>query len=210
MTRLLTLACLFTLSFSTVSLAQAPRAKAAKKLAAITLTSFTQRSDMEYMLLATNKTGSMQKEMNEAGAEGYHFEGTMGGQTAVGGNESVVIMGRPKGGKTTASYQYKLLATNKTSTMQKEMNQVAAAGFIFKGQTVFETTFGGKEVVVLMELAKDSDVKEEYQLLATTKTSSMQKEMNQAAAQGFLYCGITVAETSFGGKELVVIMRRPR
>ena len=210
MTRLLTLACLLTLSFSTFSLAKTPRAKAAKKLTAITLTSFTQRSDMEYMLLATNKTGSMQKEMNEAGVEGYHFEGTMGGQTSVGGNEAIVIMGRPKGGKTTASYQYKLLATNKTSTMQKEMNQVAAAGFIYKGQTVFETTFGGKEVVVLMELAKDSDIKEEYQLLATTKTSSMQKEMNQTATQGYSFCGITVAETSFGGKELVVIMRRPR
>lgn len=210
MTRLLTLFCLFTLSVFTVSLAQTPRAKAAKKLASITITPFVQRGEMEYMLLATNKTGSMQKEMNEAGVEGYHFEGTMGGQTAVGGNESIVIMGRPKGGKTTASYQYKLLATNKTSTMQKEMNQAAAAGFIYKGQTVFETTFGGKEVVVLMELAKDSETKEEYQLMATTKTSTMQKEMNQVAAQGFLYCGITVAETAFGGKELVVIMRRPR
>ena len=210
MTRLLTFFCLLTLSVSTVSLAKTPRSKAAKKLAAITITPFVQRGEMEYMLLATNKTSSMQKEMNDAGVEGYHFEGTMGGQTSVGGNESVVIMGRPKGGKTAASYQYKLLATNKTSTMQKEMNQAAAAGFIFKGQTVFETTFGGKEVVVLMELVKDSDVKEEYQLLATTKTSSMQKEMNQAAAQGFLYCGITLAETAFGGKELVVIMRKAR
>jgi hypothetical protein len=88
------------------------------------------------------------------------------------------------------------------------MNQAAAAGFIYKGQTVFETTFGGKEVVVFMEMG--SGEKEEYQLLATTKTSTMQKEMNQAAAQGFLFCGITVAETAFGGKELVVIMRRPR
>ncbi len=210
MTRLLTLFCLFALSISTVSLAKTPRPKTAKKLPPISSTPFVQRGDMEYMLLATNKTGSMQKEMNDAGVEGYHFEGTMGGQTAVGGNESIVIMGRPKGGKTTASYQYKLLATNKTSTMQKEMNQAAAAGFIYRGQTVFETTFGGKEVVVLMELAKDGETKEEYQLLSTTKTSTMAKEMNQVAAQGFVYCGITVAETAFGGKELVVIMRKPR
>lgn len=210
MTRLLTLFCLFALSISTVSLAKTPRSKTAKKLPPISSTPFVQRGDMEYMLLATNKTSSMQKEMNDAGVESYHFEGTMGGQTAVGGNESIVIMGRPKGGKTTASYQYKLLATNKTSTMQKEMNQAAAAGFIYKGQTVFETTFGGKEVVVLMELAKDGETKEEYQLLSTTKTSTMAKEMNQVAAQGFVYCGITVAETAFGGKELVVIMRKPR
>jgi hypothetical protein len=208
MIRFLTFFCLLTLSVSTVNLAKTPRAKTAKKLASVSITPFVQRSDMEYLLLATNKTGSMQKEMNEAGAEGYHYEGTMGGQTSVGGNEAIVIMGRPKGGKTTASYQYKLLATNKTSTMQKEMNQAAAANFIYRGQTVFETTFGGKEVVVIMEMG--GEVKEEYQLLATTKTSTMQKEMNQVAAQGFLFCGITVAETAFGGKELVVIMRRPR
>ena len=208
MTRLLTLFCLLALSFTTTSLAKPPKAKAAKKIASITLTPFVPRGEMEYLLLATKKTGSMQKEMNEAGAEGYHFEGTMGGETSVGGNETVVILGRPKGGKTEDSYQYKLLATNKTSTMQKEMNQAAAAGFVYKGQSVFETSFGGKEVVVIMEL--HGEAKEEYQLLATTKTSTMQKEMNKVAAQGFFFCGITVAETSFGGKELVVIMRRPR
>lgn len=192
---------LFVLVFSlALPVAAKPKARAA---------TFTPRADMEYVLLATNKTSTMQKEMTEAGAEGYQFEGTMGGETSVGGKESVVIMGRPKGARTTASFQYKLLATNKTSTMQKEMNQVAAAGFLYKGQTVFDTTFGGKEVVVIMELSKTSEEKEEYQLLATTKTSSMQKEMNQAAAQGFTFGGITVAETSFGGKELVVIMRRP-
>ncbi|HEX4946277.1 MAG TPA: hypothetical protein VFZ34_06430 [Blastocatellia bacterium] len=208
MIRLLTLLCLCTLTFSAHSFAKTPRAKAAKKLASVTSTPFVQRDEMEYLLLATKKTSSMQKEMNEAGTEGYRFEGTMGGETSVGGNEAVVIMGRPKSGKTTASYQYKLLATSKTSTMQKEMNQAAAAGFVYKGQTVFESTFGGKEVVVIMEMG--GETKEEYQLLATTKTSTMQKEMNQLATQGYFFCGITVAETAFGGKELVVIMRRPR
>ena len=208
MIRFFTGLCLFALTFSALTFANPPRAKAAKKLPSINNTPFVQRGDMEYVLMATKKTGTMQKEMNEAGAEGYRFEGTMGGETSVGGNEAVVIMGRPKGGKTTASYQYKLLATNKTSTMQKEMNQAAAAGFVYKGQSVFETSFGGKEVVVIMEMG--GETKEEYQLLATTKTSTMQKEMNQIATQGFVFCGLTVAETSFGGKELVVIMRRPR
>jgi hypothetical protein len=207
MLRLLTLLCVLTLSFSSV-VANSLSAMAAKKSASKLTAPSAQPTQMEYLLLATNKTGTMQKEMNEAGAEGYRFEGTMGGETSVGGKEAVVIMSRPKGAKTTESYQYKLLATQKTSTMQKEMNQAAAAGFIYKGQSVFETTFGGKEVVVIMEL-DNIEAKEEYQLLATTKTSTMQKEMNQVTAQGFTFCGITVAETSFGGKELVVIMRRP-
>jgi hypothetical protein len=50
----------------------------------------------------------------------------------------------------------------------------------------------------------------EYLLLATNKTSTMQKELNEAGKSGFIFCGITVAETSFGGKEVVSIMRRPR
>lgn len=208
MTRFLTLFFLLAVSSPIPGWAKPAKRTTAKKITSHAATVFSQRDDMEYVLLATNKTGTMQKEMNEAGAEGYRFEGTMGGETSVGGKESVVIMGRPKGGKTTASYQYKLLATQKTSTMQKEMNQAAAAGFVYKGQSVFETTFGGKEVVVIMEL-DNIEGKEEYQLLATTKTSTMQKEMNQVAAQGFTFCGITVAETSFGGKELVVIMKRP-
>lgn len=202
MTRLLSL---FLIAIFTMTAAQAQRTKGNDSLP----TKFAANGEMEYLLLATKKTSTMQKEMNEAGAEGYRFQGTMGGETAVGGNEAVVIMGRPKGGKTTASFQYKLLATNKTSTMQKEMGQAAEAGFLYCGQSVFETSFGGKEVVVMMELGPEG-IKEDYKLLATTKTSTMQKEINQAAADGYLFCGLTVAETAFGGKELVVIMRRPR
>ena len=46
----------------------------------------------KYLLLATNRTGTMQDELNEAGARGYRFAGTQGGETAFGGREAVVIM----------------------------------------------------------------------------------------------------------------------
>ena len=45
-----------------------------------------------YLLLATNGTGTMQDELDEAGARGYRFAGTQGGETAFGGREAVVIM----------------------------------------------------------------------------------------------------------------------
>lgn len=35
-----------------------------------------------YRLLATNKTSTMQKEMQEAGDAGFHFVAVMGGETA--------------------------------------------------------------------------------------------------------------------------------
>ncbi len=163
---------------------------------------------MEYQVLATSKTSTMEKEMNNAGKEGYYFVGAMGGETSVGGKEAVVLMERPKNGKGKDSFQYALLATNKTSTMQKEMNDAGAKGFLYRGQTVFESKFGGKEVVVFMEKSKENENLEEYLLLATTRTGTMQKELAAAAADGYIYAGVNVAETAFGGKEVVTILRR--
>ena len=101
------------------------------------------------------------------------------------------------------------MATSKTSTMQKEMQQAADRGFDYKGQSVFETAFGGKEVVVIMERDRDAKPeRHEYKLLATSKTSTMQKELIEAGEAGFEFVGMTVAETAFGGKELVTILRR--
>jgi hypothetical protein len=164
---------------------------------------------LEYRVLATQKTSTMQKELNEAGAEGFRFEAVMGGNTGWGGSEAVVVMSRDRAVEKKPRLEYKLLATNKTSTMQKEMQQAANEGFEYKGQTVFETTFGGKEVVIIMERDRDGNSsRHEYKLLATTKTSSMQKELAEAAEAGFQFLGMTVAETAFGGKELVTILRR--
>jgi hypothetical protein len=105
-------------------------------------------------------------------------------------------------------YDYKLLATNKTSTMQKELNGAGAAGFLYAGQTVYDSAFGGREVVVVLERQEGEMATYEYRLLATARTSTMQKEMNEAGRAGFLFCGVTVAETAFGGREVVSILRR--
>ena len=165
----------------------------------------------EYRLLATNRTSTMQKEMTEAAQSGFRFGGVMGGETSFGGSEVVVVMWRDPTADTKARFEYKLLATSKTSTMQKELQQASDAGYEYKGQTVFSTTFGGKEVVVILERDADTRVPLwEYKLLATSKTSTMQKELNEAGAAGFSFVGITVGETAFGGKEVVSILRRPR
>src|SRR5688572_19531447 len=73
---------------------------------------------VDYRLLATNKTSTMTKELNEAAAGGYRFESAMGGETANGGSEVVAIMSRDRRETPKARFEYRLLATNKTSTMQ--------------------------------------------------------------------------------------------
>ena len=169
------------------------------------------RSSSEYRLLATNKTSTMQKELNEAAGAGFRFAGVMGGETAFGGSEVVVVMAKDQAARSNTRFEYKLLATSKTSTMQRELQEASNEGFEYKGQTVFPTTFGGKEVVIILERNPDSrTARYEYKLLATSKTSTMQKELNEVGAAGFEFVGVTVGQTAFGGKEVVSILRRQR
>jgi hypothetical protein len=163
---------------------------------------------VEYRILATNKTSTMQKEMQDAAAAGYRFGGVMGGETSFGGSEVVVVMVRDRSKR---RFDYRLLATNKTSTMQKEMQEAGDAGYEYRGQTVFKSMFGGKEVVVILERNGDAPAKErhEYLLMATKKTSTLQKELSEAGEQGYDFVGLTVAETAIGGSEVVAILRRP-
>ena len=163
---------------------------------------------VEYKVVATNKTSTMQKEMTEAAEAGYRFVGVMGGETSFGGNEVVTLMQKTSGGP--ARFSYKLLATSKTSTMQKELQEAGEAGFEYVGQTVFESLFGGREVAVILERDKDAmDAgKYDYKLIATSKTSTLQKELAELGSAGYQALGMTVAETAMGGAELVVITRR--
>ena len=164
--------------------------------------------EYDYLLLATNRTSTMQEEMQEASDSGYAFVGVMGGDTSFGGSEVVVVMQREP--DSDPRFEYRLLATSKTSTLQKEMQEAGDAGFEYRGQTVFNTTFGGDEPVVILERSRDSANRDlfEYRLLATNRTSTMQDELHNAGLTGFNFVGVTVASTTFGGNEIVDILKR--
>ena len=168
-----------------------------------------QEGGYDYRVLATKKTSTMEKEINEAADAGYQFHSVMGGETSFGGSEAVVVMYKPLVETAPSRKLYKLLAASKTSTMQKEMQELGDEGFEYRGQTVYSSAFGGAEVVVILELDENDPGKRvEYRLLATKKTSTMQKELQEAGEAGFLLRDVTVSKTAFGGTELVCIMRR--
>jgi hypothetical protein len=172
---------------------------------------FSQEPTYGYRILATTKTSTMEKEMNEAAESGFVVAATMGGETAFGGKEAVVVMIKDPARSSEKKRTYKLLATSKTGTMQKEMQQAADEGFVYLGQTVFQSAFGGREVCVIMERdAAGQSGKMQYKLLATSKTSTMQKELQEAGDAGFLIVGMTVGKTAFGGDELVSILQKER
>ena len=163
---------------------------------------------IDYRVLATSKTSTMEKEMNQAGAEGFKFAAVMGGETAGGGSEVVVLM--QKGGDVKGTFRYKLLATSKTSTMQKEMSDAALDGYDYVGQTVFKSAFGGEEVVSIVERGAAPASEFVYKLIATSKTSTLQKEAVELGREGFQALGMTVGKTALGGSELVVIARKKK
>jgi hypothetical protein len=175
-------------------------------LAGVATPAFAQTNT--YRILATSRTSTMQNEMQEAGTDGFRFVAAMGGETAVGGNEVVVMMEKVPG--STARYEYLVLAANRTSTLQKELQQASDAGYEVVGQTVFQSTFGGRETAALLQRSSEAagTVRYEYKLAATSRTSTMQRELQELADQGFEATGLTVGKTAMGGNELVVITRR--
>ena len=160
-------------------------------------------AEYEYLVLATTKTSTMEKELQEAAESGYRFAGAMGGKRVFGGEELVVVMQRDS--DSMPRFEYKLLSTSKTSTMQKELQEAGDAGFAYRGQTTLK-----KESVVILERdrALANLRRFEYRVLATQKTSTMQDELRVTGAAGFDFAGVTVAPTTFGGKEAMVILRR--
>jgi hypothetical protein len=152
-----------------------------------------------YLLLATTKTATMQKELDEAAAAGYRV--IVGSPTS--GGEMVVIL--EKMPNLPQPYEYFLLATIRTSTMQRELNDAAARGFRLLPKTIVakEQPFGAREIVLLMEKAPGATNRYRYLLLATSRTSTMQREMTQAVEDGYE----VVAMVSRG--EHIVILEKP-
>ncbi len=100
-------------------------------------------------LVEMDRTDTMEEELKEAGAGGYRFSATQGGETAFGGREAVVVMERDTSGTT---YRFLLLATSRTGTMQEELNGVPA-DYELVGFTVFSSRFGGNEAAAILQAA---------------------------------------------------------
>ncbi|UCF37768.1 MAG: hypothetical protein JSU96_02565, partial [Acidobacteriota bacterium] len=69
--------------------------------------------------------------------------------------------------------RYLLLATTKTSTMQKELDEASGMGF----RVLMGSPTSGKEMVLLLERLEIPQEAPQYYLLATSRTETMQKEL---------------------------------
>lgn len=154
--------------------------------------------NLQYKLLATKRTSTMQKEMDETAAQGYRI--LVGSPTS--GTEMAMFLSRD--GTVAAPYKYKLLATTRTGTMQKELNEAAENGFRLIPSTMIAKTgmLAGVEIVMIMEQPPRVVKQYEYKLLATSLTSTLQKEVTEAQAAGFVIVGMVSR-----GEHMVVMER---
>ena len=89
---------------------------------------------------------------------------------------------------------------------QDELNEVASQGF----RVVVGSPTSGAEMALLLERAAQPPDVYTYRLLATTRTGTMQRELNEAASEGFRLLPSTMISKSrtFGPDEIVVILER--
>ena len=86
-----------------------------------------------YQLLATTNTNTMQEELDEAASRGFRLlPSTMISKSSMwGGDELVMVLERSPG--EVLRYEYRLLATSRTATLQNEVTQARAEGFDIRG-----------------------------------------------------------------------------
>lgn len=125
----------------------------------------------DYVLHSTVRTGSLQNDLNQSAAKGYELVAI----STYGANN--VLMEKRSPDSLPAPARYLLLATTRTSTMQREINESVAKGYAVVAGS------GGEELVIIME--KVTANVPEYLLLATSRSTTLEKEIKQAAARGF-------------------------
>jgi hypothetical protein len=136
-----------------------------------------------YLLLATTRTGTMLDEVNEAAERSFRVVAA----SRTEDSEVIVAMERAEG-----AYHYRLLATRRTGTLQKELNEAAEAGYRVVPRAVTTKRQIGStdksddgELLVLMEKGPDTPAGVGYIVLATRRTSTLQKEMSETAERGY-------------------------
>lgn len=136
--------------------------------------------DQTYLILSTKKIGTMEKELDEVAAKGFRV--LYGAPT----QQYDMALFLDKIGKNESPYSYKILATSRNKTMEKELNEFAAQGYRLLPRTiVFKQGFLTAELVMVMERAANSNKKYEYKLVEAFKETKLHKKIEEAISSGY-------------------------
>ena len=131
----------------------------------------------DYVFLDTEKTSTLQRELQEAADNGYRLVSSSGSW----GRPTVILekVLEPD------PIEYLLLATAKTGTLQGEITEAAAHGY--RLTSVFEN--GDEALVVMQRAPGQADPTHEYVVLGTKRLDTMEEEFLSAATNGFKLVG---------------------
>ncbi len=175
-----------------------PKAFGSSTMGALLKKPANSEAKYEYKVLAATRIGTLENEFKAAASDGYDFRGIIEtGRVFIGG-ETLIVMERETGQKTARS-EYLFLNTKKESTLEKEMDGAASQGYVPVGFTrsedrsVKQQMFGimaGSNLELTMILGRNRETPaaqmgREYKVLTTLKRGTMEKEMNQAAKEGY-------------------------
>jgi hypothetical protein len=145
----------------------------------------------EYRFVSTNKVSTMEKELNELAAQGFHLERV---SKSLLGDDMAALVSRDSSSSATNAvgprFEYKVLATRRAGTMEKEITEAAAQGYEIRGLTSMfrpgiALLIGDETAVVLERPAGEAARRFDYKLLSTRREKTMQKELDAAIASGF-------------------------
>ena len=146
-----------------------------------------------YLLLATERTSTLQEEINQAAARGFRVVAA----SPSDGSEAIVLLEQTKG-----TYQYQLLAATRVGTLQREISDAAEAGYRIVPRAVVRK---GDELLVLLEKGPEGPAKARYLVLSTERTGTLQKEISQASIDGY-----TLVALASRGEHVAILERGTR
>lgn len=136
--------------------------------------------DQNYLILSTKRIQTMEKELDEVAAKGFRV---LYGAPTITVDMALFMEKLPNPAR---PYNYKILATSRNKTMEKELNELAAQGFRLLPRTIiFKQGLLTSELLTVMEREFESGVKYEYRLVAAFKETKLQTKIDAARAEGF-------------------------
>jgi hypothetical protein len=137
--------------------------------------------DQTFLVLSTLKIQTMEKELDEAASKGFRV--LYGAPTA---SFDMALFLRRLDKAEAAPYSYKILATSRLKTMEKELNDIAALGYRLLPRTIiFKQGLFTAELTMIMERAPNPATNYEYKLVFAGKETKLHKKIDEAIALGF-------------------------
>ncbi len=138
--------------------------------------------DQSFLVLSTKRIQTMEKELDEVAVKGFRV---LYGAPTQQYDMSILLKRVPEAAS--EPYNYKVLATSRLKTMEKELNDLAKQGYQLLPRTIiFKQGFITAELVMLMESAPKSNKAYEYKLVQGRKEVKIHKEIDKGGEQGFL------------------------